>query len=349
MDAPTHAPVTSRCAHQRPSSVLLVWLLLLAACRPPVLQVIVAPATCGWLTLPLEPPMYCTLLADDTLIVQTNGQTTLTWQQATVTLDGALYWHWGERELLLAVLEGTAVVGVNGAVRVVVTGAQLALPLREDGTLSARLPTALPIEAEILTRVQNVQAARPLVLPSPIAPPLGVTLAPSRTPSPTPLSLTDIAIGTHTPVPTVCVPREDWRATVTVRSGDVLSRIAARYNLPAAELAAGNCLTNPDRIRIGQVLRVPSVPTATPPNAPTPTPSLVFLRTDKSELTSGECTVVRWDVFNVESVYFEETLTTGNNAQPICPATTTTYTLRVVYFDGTQTTHSITVRVSASP
>lgn len=318
----------------------------MVACRAPAQEVVILPPTCGQLTLPLEPPTYCTLLADDTLILQTTAQTALTWQALTLSLDGTLYWQWGAEQLTLATLEGAAVMGADGATRIVVAGAQLTIPLLPDGTLSTRLPAVMPISELVLARVQNAQTTRPLALPSPIAAPAGATLAPSRTPSPTPLSLTDIAIGTQTPVPTACTIRDDWRATITVQRGDVLSRIAARYNLTLAELAGGNCITNPDRIRIGQTLRVPSIATVTPANAPTATPSIVFLRADKTELASGECTVIRWDVFNVESVFFEETLTTGNNAQPVCADKTTTYTLRVVYFDGEQTTHTVTLTVT---
>lgn len=60
-----------------------------------------------------------------------------------------------------------------------------------------------------------------------------------------------------------------------VRQGETLSSIARRYGTSVRELAAYNNLSNPDRILVGQVLRIPpaSRPTATP-SRPTPTPTL---------------------------------------------------------------------------
>ncbi|MFK0296711.1 LysM peptidoglycan-binding domain-containing protein, partial [Streptomyces sp. NPDC090442] len=45
-------------------------------------------------------------------------------------------------------------------------------------------------------------------------------------------------------------------ATYTVRSGDTLSGIAARYGTTVAKLAAANHITNPDRIYAGQTLKI---------------------------------------------------------------------------------------------
>ncbi|MFK0289953.1 GH25 family lysozyme [Streptomyces sp. NPDC090442] len=45
-------------------------------------------------------------------------------------------------------------------------------------------------------------------------------------------------------------------ATYTVRSGDTLSGIAARYGTTVAKLAAANHIANPDRIYAGQTLKI---------------------------------------------------------------------------------------------
>lgn len=64
-----------------------------------------------------------------------------------------------------------------------------------------------------------------------------------------------------------CQPNPDWAATYTIVSGDRLSIIADRVGLTAQELAEANCIPNPDRISVGQVLRVPEgVVTAAPPS-----------------------------------------------------------------------------------
>jgi N-acetylmuramoyl-L-alanine amidase len=73
--------------------------------------------------------------------------------------------------------------------------------------------------------------------------------------------------------------------TYEVRSGDVLSTIARRLGTSVTELVRINALTDPNRIRVGQVLQVPATgraqtpppaqPTTppAPPSAPTPPPA----------------------------------------------------------------------------
>lgn len=45
--------------------------------------------------------------------------------------------------------------------------------------------------------------------------------------------------------------------THTVKLGENLYRIALQYNTTIAAIAAANGLTNPNRIRVGQVLNIP--------------------------------------------------------------------------------------------
>ncbi len=93
---------------------------------------------------------------------------------------------------------------------------------------------------------------------------------------------TDTPRPTNTPLPTAttgttpCVLRADWAIFYTVVAGDTLGSIAARTNSTTGQLAAANCLTNPNNIVVGQQLRVPRVPSAPlPPTATrTPTPTL---------------------------------------------------------------------------
>lgn len=65
-------------------------------------------------------------------------------------------------------------------------------------------------------------------------------------------------------------------ATYTVKQGDTLSVIARRHGVSMAALAQANSLTNPDALRIGQVLTIPgrtAAPVAAPatPAAPSAT------------------------------------------------------------------------------
>lgn len=59
--------------------------------------------------------------------------------------------------------------------------------------------------------------------------------------------------------------------TYTVRSGDTLSSIARRYNTTVAQLASLNNISNPNLIRVGQVLTIPGSSggsTSPPPSSP---------------------------------------------------------------------------------
>lgn len=53
-----------------------------------------------------------------------------------------------------------------------------------------------------------------------------------------------------------CIVPNGWVA-YTVQAGDTLAAIAASYNLTVDQLAAANCLQDPDLIYEGQVLAVP--------------------------------------------------------------------------------------------
>jgi uncharacterized protein YgiM (DUF1202 family) len=101
------------------------------------------------------------------------------------------------------------------------------------------------------------------------------------------------------------------------------------------------------------VVNVPPPPTRAPVAATaTAPPGLIpVLRADKSQLTAGECTTLRWDVENVDSVFLDsgpsEEGVTGHYTRWICPDATTVYTLRVVNKDKTTQKYTTTVTVSA--
>lgn len=64
-----------------------------------------------------------------------------------------------------------------------------------------------------------------------------------------------------------CSVRADW-AVYTVARGDTLYSIARRFQTTATTLAQANCLANPNRIFVGQQLRVTPALTPTPTVAP---------------------------------------------------------------------------------
>ena len=101
------------------------------------------------------------------------------------------------------------------------------------------------------------------------------------------------------------------------------------------------------------IVNVPPPPTRAPVAATvTAPPGLIpVLRADKPQLTAGECTTLRWDVENVDSVFLDsdsgEEPVTGHDTRWICPDVTTVYTLRVVNKDKTTQKYTTTVTVSA--
>lgn len=98
-----------------------------------------------------------------------------------------------------------------------------------------------------------------------------VLIVPVRDQFQQPPTFTPVPIqpGISTPTP---VPVTPGVQTYTVRSGDTLSVIAARFNTTVATLAQLNNITNPNLIFAGQVLRVPgTAPAPQPTPAPAPT------------------------------------------------------------------------------
>ncbi len=83
-----------------------------------------------------------------------------------------------------------------------------------------------------------------------------------------------------TPTPTSCLPPPGW-VYYTVQSGDTLYHLALEFGVTIRQLQNANCMGDSDRIRAGQQLYVPNVPTHTPevtftpvpppPDTPTPT------------------------------------------------------------------------------
>jgi LysM repeat protein len=61
-------------------------------------------------------------------------------------------------------------------------------------------------------------------------------------------------------------PQDSARATATagsatiyvIRAGDTLSALALRFGTTVAVLARYNGLTDPNRLRVGQILRIPA-------------------------------------------------------------------------------------------
>lgn len=92
----------------------------------------------------------------------------------------------------------------------------------------------------------------------------------------------------------------------------------------------------------------PTPPPATPTPMPTAGPVINFTvnGTGSVTLAAGNCATVAWNVSNISQVYYQGNGVTGVGSSQECPAATTTYTLRVVLTDGTETVRTVSIIIS---
>jgi len=81
--------------------------------------------------------------------------------------------------------------------------------------------------------------------------------------------------------------------------------------------------------------------------APLPTPSVGFAA-DSYTVERGQCTVLRWQVQNAESVYLDSVAVAAVGTKQVCPQNATTYRLRVVA-SGWEHTSEVTIMVTEPP
>ncbi len=81
-----------------------------------------------------------------------------------------------------------------------------------------------------------------------------------------------------------------------------------------------------------------------PPTLPAET---ISFYADRYTITAGECVTIRWDVEGIQAVYYENLGVTGHDSRLECPATTRTYSLRIVRQDNSELTQTVTITVNA--
>jgi LysM repeat protein len=294
----------------------------------------------------------CSEAPPNALLIQspTGQQITLNMNGATVTMGSTLYFTaQAGGQMTIATLEGTGVVSANGGTRTVLPGTQVRLDLGgQDGLRVISAPSAP--EAYDLPNIRL--APLTLLERSVVLPPVPAALATNVDSGILSTATLPSVTGPQQPAtatPT-CQPRADWTATYTVQRGDTLSRIARNAGISLADLQSGNCIDDANRISVGQVLRVPrALATAAPTTAPRPvasnTPTPASFSADDSSVMAGQCTTVRWQVSGASSVFFENQQVSAPGSQQVCLRQTSTYTLLVVYPDGTQLPYTLTVVV----
>jgi hypothetical protein len=73
----------------------------------------------------------------------------------------------------------------------------------------------------------------------------------------------------------------------------------------------------------------------------------IAFNTDRTQIQSGECVTISWNVINVQAVYYNgEGVSGDNQTRQECPRQTTNYTLRVAKLDGTEETRTIQIQVA---
>ncbi len=283
----------------------------------------------------------CTDVPDSAVLIQSpeGSQVAMTLNGAEVTLGSTAYVTASveTQRMTFAILEGTGIISADGVTKVVLPGMKTGIPLGgPDGLQADGAPSdPAPYDYSTIQFAPVSLLDRAITIPEPgSAPAAATTEAPQ-------------------PVATSCTPREDWTYRYVIQSGDFLSTIALRLNMRTADLQAGNCIADPNRLIAGQTIRVPRPvplpPTATPlPVTPT-TAGMTGpnLRADKNPIGYRECTNVYWDTDNIDQVYFEGQPVTGHDSRQVCPSETTTYTLLVILHDGSRKTFQITITVQA--
>jgi hypothetical protein len=94
----------------------------------------------------------------------------------------------------------------------------------------------------------------------------------------------------------------------------------------------------------------------TPAPSPVPTVPVGSFIADRTRIRPGECAVVAWNIRDIREIYFyvegqtpEQHGATGEETRSLCPASTTTYELRVVHLDGSPEVRRVTITVDENP
>ena len=74
----------------------------------------------------------------------------------------------------------------------------------------------------------------------------------------------------------------------------------------------------------------------------------IYFSASLVNVTPGQCSTLAWSIANAQQAYINEIAVASAGSRQECPAVTTSYTLRVVRFDGTQDSRTVTINVSGT-
>ena len=150
------------------------------------------------------------------------------------------------RALLALAAAATAVVAAPGCT---ISGARPQKPI-DDIPLGGIAPPADPIDWTPPAISTTPPPREPRVAGAPVPPP--------RTDDPPAGREADSVRGASAPGSVRALPPKDGFSVYTVRSGDTLSAIAQRHEVLQKSIVEANGLADPNRIRAGQPLYVPT-------------------------------------------------------------------------------------------
>lgn len=323
--------------------------------------VIPSPTAVMCLGFVLDDNLTCTVVDETNVFLQSssNDPVTIGDGNFTISIRGMAQLRRSSDRFVVNALEGSTVVTIQERTRVLRGGQTLELQIVDD-EVQPPAGVAEPISDDNLTQIAIDRTPRPEETDAPnaeataeMAEDADIESVVSDDESDESSSDTAEEVEDETTVRATatsivdlqsnidedCEPRRGWNTTYTVVAGDVMEFIARDFGTTVQEMAIANCISNPSILIIGQVLRVPH-------ERPTLTPSPIAFRADETTLTIGDCTVLRWDAFDAASVYLDEAQTTTTNVQRVCPVSTTTYTLRVIYRGDSETSREIRITVN---
>ena len=298
------------------SVIYLVLWVILAGCRQA--SITPAPVLCNGYPIKTTTQPNCIAVNSGTLIqTALNQQTQVFIDGIELTIQGTAYISPSSNRLTVTTLEGITLIGTSNTITALNEMQQVTI----DGSLALSNMSAYDIDTIATLPLNQLRRSVNIISPTPT-----IEAVPTQVPD--------------------CLQPEDWTDEYQVQSGDTLSAIAQAVGESLIELQTANCLDNPNNLRVGQILNIPPGALVATQPAQTFTPSAVFFRADNDSLNSGECTTLRWDVQNIREIMLDNKIVTEQNSQGVCPTTTSTYTLTVSYFDGTQSQHQITIIVN---
>lgn len=305
----------------KPAYLLFCLIIFCTACSKPA--TIPTAITCNGYPVSATALPYCQIIPSGVLIqTALNQQAQFSLPMGQFTLKGTVIIWTGDVMNHIIQLEGTSVLALDEHYHSLDTGDDLTISQDNSGYIIAE---PLAYNYAQLSNLPLEPLPRPISL-----------IVPTETPPPAP----NLVEG--------CLAPDDWTDRYTIQRGDTLTNLASTFNITLSELQNGNCIKNANQIQVGDIIFAPFGSVKPTQPALTYTPSAVDFRLDKNTINAGECTILRWDVRNVFAIYREDDLVGEQGSQEVCPADTSTYHLKVQYFDDSETQHEITLTVTKS-